>query len=232
MREEDRFTPHFHDVRDSVEGNRNQRTIHYPSTAEVISKYFHGKTILEVGCGEGWITGYLQQAGEKAEGFDVVDYAVKEGMRKGNAKEGTLFCADAMDTINWDKTWDVVFAVNTIEYMEEDEVLIALKGLSQIFTEHLFLYIQTWFHYLFRHPVTADFKFPVREMYDHNRRTAQTRDWYIERFRELGVVEDYELYSKIKFDNDLISGSDFRDRSKFAGLGWKGLDGFMVLKHE
>jgi len=231
MQELDRFKPHFHDVRDSVDGNRIQRTIHYPETAKVISKYFHGKHILEVGCGMGWITGYLQEMGENAEGFDVVQYAVDEGMRKGVAKN--IFCADAMDTINWKKKWDVVFSINTIEYMEEDEVLIALQGLTKIFKEHLFLYLQTWFHFLFRSKgVPADFKFPVRDMYDGNRRTAQTRDWYVEQFDKLGVEEDYDLYKKIKFDDELISGSDFRDRSKCAGLGWKGLDGFMVLRHK
>jgi len=226
MRESDRFKPKFFDSRNNAENN-TQRTIHYPESAKVISKYFHNKKILEVGCGMGWITHYLQELGENAEGFDIVQYAVDNSIAKN------VFQADMIDTVNWDKKWEIVFAINTIEYLEEDEILIALKGLSQIFTDTLLLYIQTWFHFLFRRKgYPPNFIFPVRSMYGGNRRTAQTRDWYIEQMDKLGLEEDYPLYKKIKFDNDLISGADFRDKNKFAGLGWKGLDGLFVMKHK
>lgn len=227
MRETQRFSKQFFEGRNSEKSNPRQKHDHYPGCAKAMSKHFHGRRILEVGCGMGWITKHLQDLGEDCEGFDVGKYAVD------NAICPRISQADLMDCISWDKKWDVVLAINVLAYLAEDEVLPGLKALSNIFTEHLFLLIQTWQNYVIRLgfvPKGYRFKgeFDPSKIHGSKRRTVQTRDWWLEQMFEAEMELDWKKYKEIKFDNEGLPGSDFRN----GGVGWRGLDSVFVMKHK
>lgn len=225
MRNADRFTDHFFDERNRPEGNPTQLQIHYPGTAEVIHRHFHGMSMLEVGCGMGWITGHLQKMGENCEGFDISQYAIDQGIAKGVAKN--IFCMDMMECGKLNKKWDLVFCINSMAYMERDEVPVAMKNLKQIFGKTIFMSIQTWQNFYIREgKMPANYSFVGHSAMGH-RRTDETHDWWLERILEAGMDLDWDLYKKIKFDKCGLPSQDFRDGS----VGWKGLDSIFVMKH-
>ena len=226
---EGHFNKDFFDFRNDPARNPKQNLVQYPETAKMVAKYFHGKSILEAGCGQGWITKHLQDMSENAVGFDIVPYAVDNSVAKGT------FRADIRD-LGWIReSWDIVICFNVLAYLEEYEVPRALSGLSDLFREHLVMCIVTWQLFALRarligFDMRLDItKLPTGHMSD--RKTAQTRDWWLEQMFAVGLEEDYELYKKINFDSELITGTDFRDQSKLSGMGWKGVDNLFIMKH-
>jgi len=222
MKEEDRFSEFFFDERKRPAGNPKQLNIHYPGVAAVVAKHFAGKKILEVGCGMGWITDHIQKAGEDCEGFDIYPYAVEKAICP------RIFQGDMMDCGSWDRQWDVVFASNSMAYLTEDEIPIALKALHHIVADGgtLFLLFQTWNCFMVRNGVIPENFVFTRQQMGEFRRTAQTRDWWLERMFEAGFDVDWPKYKAIKFDNEGLPGGDFRG----GGLGWRGLDNVFVLE--
>uniref|UniRef100_A0A6M3KA65 Putative methyltransferase n=1 Tax=viral metagenome TaxID=1070528 RepID=A0A6M3KA65_9ZZZZ len=225
MKNIDRFDNNFFDWRNSSTGNPSQFNIHYPETAKVIQRHFHGMSMLEVGCGMGWITGHLQRMGENCEGFDVVSYAIEQGLAKGVAKN--IFCMDMMECEKLNKKWDLVFCINSMAYLSRDEVPIALKNLAQIFDKTLFMSIQTWQNMYIREGKMPEKYSFVGTKAIAARKTDETHDWWLERMFEAGMDLDWDLYKKIKFDTVGLPASDFRSGS----VGWRGLDSIFVMKH-
>ncbi len=230
MKETGRFTKAFFDGRDKPPADKpimhRQKDIHYPETANVIHKHFEGKTMIEAGCGEGWITGHLQELGEDCSGFDIAQYAVDQAVCPKIAQ------ADILDCINWTDKWELVFCINVFAYFQEDEMLDAFKALKNIMGETLFMSIQTWQNYVIRLGIVPPSykwvgKFDPKNIFGGRRRTVQTRDWYLEQAFKAGLDLDWPLYKQIKFDDYSLTGSDFRS----GGVGWRGLDSIFIFKH-
>ena len=221
MKEEDRFTNFFYDARNDPSYNAKQLRGHYPGCADVLHRHFSGQTMLEVGGGMGWITKHLQDYGEDCMGFDIGEHAVN------NAVCNNYYHSDMMDCINWNRKWDLVFSINSMAYLEEEEVPIALKSLKHVTGKTLFILLQTWQNFVIRSGyVPKKFKFDAKNVFGGFRRTIQTRDWWLERMFEVGFDLDWDLYKKIKFDNVGFPASDFRG----GGLGWRGLDSLFIMK--
>jgi len=92
----------------------------------VLDKYFpQGGRMLDVGCGTGAVMEFLKSRGE-IEGVDMSEEALKYCRAKGlNVRQGF---ADKIDYA--DETFDVVFALDVLEHLENDGA--AVKEIHRI----------------------------------------------------------------------------------------------------
>jgi 2-polyprenyl-3-methyl-5-hydroxy-6-metoxy-1,4-benzoquinol methylase len=83
-----------------------------------------GQHVLDVGCGEGWFTAALADAGCAAVGIDVAD----EPLRRGRRRRADLDLRRVDDDTPWplqEATFDVVWAGEVIEHVVDTAALFS-----------------------------------------------------------------------------------------------------------
>lgn len=169
------FTSTGREVGKGWKQTRDKNCGHYKQVANLVSRKFHGKKMIEAGCGMGWITKNLQTMGEDCVGFDIGHWATDNAVTK------RIFQADLIDATNWDEKWEVAVCSNVFAYFEKEEVSAAIRGLKNIFTEYALVLIQTrenmvknWGEGIFKTAVS--------------RRTFESWDWWKDQFEKEGLV--------------------------------------------
>lgn len=103
------------------------------------------KSILELGCGEGYLLSQLHQHFPSVPmlGLDNLDVALDEGHRI--FPELQLMHGDIYHIAQPDKSWDLVIASEVLEHL--DDPLAALKELKRVSSRHVLLSVphEPWF---------------------------------------------------------------------------------------
>jgi hypothetical protein len=180
MKNSDRFNKIFFTTATAQAGKGNQQTRdndcgHYFQVAVYVQHHFHGKSMIEVGCGMGWITQHLKIRGENCIGFDIGKWATDNAVTEG------IFHADLMDAVDWNKKWEVAVCSNVFAYFEREEVPVAIRGLKNIFTEYAVVTIQTKENVIKNWGEDA-IKPP------NPRKTFESWDWWKDQFEKEGLV--------------------------------------------
>jgi len=87
----------------------------------ILKKYGNGKKVLDYGCGSGFLVGQLQERGFDASGVDVSKEAIDFGSEKGI---NNLSKIDGVLTNYPDASFDLVLAMDVIEHIKEDDLVI------------------------------------------------------------------------------------------------------------
>lgn len=158
--------------------NRQTRDIncgHYRQVANFVSRNFHGKKMIEAGCGMGWITKNLKAVGEDCVGFDIGQWATSNAVTEG------IFQADLIAAANWDDKWEVAVCSNVFAYFEKEEVPPAIRGLKNLFTEYAIVLIQT------RENIVRNWGEHIANI-EVSRRTLESWDWWKDQFEKEGLI--------------------------------------------
>ena len=101
------------------EGDTYHAKVILPNIERIIAPKA-GQTILEIGCGEGFIARTLAGAGSSVTACDISPELIEIGKRKGGGVEYQVSKAEKLDWVK-SKAYDVVLAVLTLQNMEKVE---------------------------------------------------------------------------------------------------------------
>lgn len=98
--------------------------------AQAILDVVHGRTVLEVGCGRGWLASRMAQVAEHVTASDII---VSEATA---AIAGVDFTAADAEALPWpDRSFDVVVSTHTLEHVQD--LRAALGELRRVAREHV-----------------------------------------------------------------------------------------------
>lgn len=100
------------------------------------------KTILDVGCGSGWLINYLNQRGLKACGCDNADEAVKIA-RKIVKPSSLIIKASATKLPFQDRSFDAVLGISIIEHLTKLQAKKFLKEVGRVLKKRGWLFLVT-----------------------------------------------------------------------------------------
>lgn len=147
--------------------------------AAVLSMIFNGKSFIDVGCGVGWFTKFLQARGVDVCGVELSQYAVDRAVAQ------KVMQGDMRDLSFINEQYDVVLCWNVIAYLEEKDIDRAIKSLENLSKGHIVLGIGT-----------AEI-LKERPHGKPGRLTIKPWKWWMARFEKCGLVQDTELAAKI-----------------------------------
>lgn len=119
--------------------DHTQDTWWIQGTEKFISLLPKRATVLDVGCGAGVKTRFL-----KEKELDVVGVDFSEEMiviAKEQDPTGTYFVKDITKTLDFDKTFDGVFAQAVLLHISKSDIVSVLKNLSSILKDDGYLYL-------------------------------------------------------------------------------------------
>ena len=105
---------------------RKENETRNPWILETIDKVLGpGQLILDVGCGGGFLTNTLAQAGHKAVGIDLSPNSLKMAESQDRTGNARYIQADALQLPFADGSFDAVCAMDLLEHVEEPSQVIA-----------------------------------------------------------------------------------------------------------
>jgi len=107
------FDKKYFDIREKTDKSLN---------FQQIGEEIRGKSVLEIGCGDGEFLKILQDKGYKVKGFDISEEAIKRAKEKGIK----CFQDDALKGLlkYEDNSFDTVFSMHLLEHCEDDMAVI------------------------------------------------------------------------------------------------------------
>lgn len=95
---------------------------------QAVNDWLPGKTVLEIGSGNGWMADRLAHRAEQYIGLDIALLAQIRNQRQHAACGCQFFMADAVNLPFRDGVFDVVLSSETIEHIERPEHMVAEIG--------------------------------------------------------------------------------------------------------
>jgi len=162
------------DAKKKTEGN-------HPS---IIKNIAGSGTVLDVGCGQGFLVRFLRELGVEAYGIDYSEDAIKTCV--GNPKD--YYCFDATHLLDgsgkepwqtmFEKGVDMVIAREMFEHMSLKDAEIAFKGMLKISKKYL--YFTVWLNFSI---FANDYEYGS-DIRDDTHITFATRKFWEDRFKE------------------------------------------------
>jgi len=104
---------------------RKENETRNPWILETVEKILGpGKKILDIGCGGGFLTNALAQAGHDAVGVDLSNNSLKIAQAKDATQRALYIQADALRLPFPEKSFDVVCAMDLLEHVEQPAEVI------------------------------------------------------------------------------------------------------------
>lgn len=85
------------------------------------------KSVLEVGCGDGFFTGHLPASIERRDGVDLSERAIRFAQAFHSGSGCSFSVADAQDVV---ELYDVVVAIEVIEHVPDEQVSAFLQSVA------------------------------------------------------------------------------------------------------
>lgn len=116
----------------------NKEDMYYGLFTAIRNNSFKGASVLDVGCGLGYVTYALNEAGYKAIGLDISN----EAIHRAKERYGSNFlCEDFFNLTSDQKTYDVICMLELIEHVENPTMFI--KHAMSLLNKNGFLIITT-----------------------------------------------------------------------------------------
>lgn len=109
------------------------------SLAKIINKKLKPKSVLDVGCGYGFIPQYFNKNNVKSEGIDISKFATEK------LNLDYIIKADILDlnTIYKKNEFEIVICSEVLEHLPSENINQAINNLSFVSTKYIFLIITT-----------------------------------------------------------------------------------------
>lgn len=170
-----------HGVKTKTSGYENYRwmpTRSYPEAIEIINKFPNVKTIIDYGCGKGFLVHALRQLGKLAFGEDISDYAINHchPMVKNYLSKPS------------DNKADLIICKDILEHIYEQDMQPILELLKSKIALNGYLFIVV--------PLGDNNLFRIREYeIDITHVTKKDEDWWINQFNLAGLKLQNFVYS-------------------------------------
>lgn len=151
--------------------------------AQEIINIFDGlnESVLDIGCGNGFLMKHLLAHGKNVVGIDISDYAVAHPMA---GCEGRIFKGSVLDIPYEDKSFDVAIAFSLLEHLPEKDAVQALKEIKRV-SKKAFLLIAMLMYEGHKEQL---------EMEDPTHINIKPFNWWVVKFKEVGL-------KIVKYDN-------------------------------
>lgn len=106
---------------------------HFDKVAEHIVKEINPKTVLDVGCAEGFLVQALRKRGVEAYGIDISEYAIADA--PDDVRE---YCKVASVTEPLKKNYDLIVSIEVLEHLSSDDLPMAMKNICEHSNDILF----------------------------------------------------------------------------------------------
>lgn len=104
---------------------RAENKIRIPWITQEIEKKIKGKaTLLDIGCGGGFLTNSLAKRGHKVSGIDISEKTLEVAKKYDETKSVHYLLANAYNLPFKENTFDAVFALDVLEHVESPDKLI------------------------------------------------------------------------------------------------------------
>jgi len=110
---------------------------------EFLSNEATGKTVLEVGCGDGYGSFYLTKVAAKVIGVDYESDIILRAQKEYKADNLKFICMDAIELGFEDNSFDIICAFQVIEHIPEDKLLKFLAGIKRVLSDEGKFYLST-----------------------------------------------------------------------------------------
>lgn len=105
-------------------------------TARMLINMFEPKTALELGCARGYLTMALRELGVDAQGIDISPWAIENAPQQVRP---FLTLGDASKLYIYDKSFDLVVAIDLPEHIEEKQVPLAVSEWCRVALHFVYL---------------------------------------------------------------------------------------------
>jgi glycosyltransferase involved in cell wall biosynthesis/2-polyprenyl-3-methyl-5-hydroxy-6-metoxy-1,4-benzoquinol methylase len=164
-----------------VEGHVSD--VGYRFAVDKVCQLLNFRSVLDVGCAQGFAVNEFLRRGYKVNGCDISKYIVTHPIRELWDKK-VLFHAQASNLPFGDKSFHLVFCTDVMEHIPKKDVLPSIYEMKRIASRYLFFTICL-------HPSTH------RNIIEYHA-TVLPRSWWEDRFAEAGLHQLRELESKIQ----------------------------------
>lgn len=103
---------------------------------EFLRKNVKGKSVLEIGCGDGYGAVYLAEIAASIIGIDYEEDTVLKAQNKYRAPNLSFVCMDATELKFEDNSFDAVCSFQVIEHIPEDKLLSYLLEIKRVLKEN------------------------------------------------------------------------------------------------
>lgn len=128
--------------------------------------YFKPESVLDCGCGCGQYSFVWNYLDTDVHGFDISEFAVENGVIKGSTQEDIL-------NIKYNKTFDLVTAVDLLEHLKYDDLDIAINNIIKASKRYIL--------------VSIPFKGDKHLDDDKTHIIKEEKEWWIEQFMNKGL---------------------------------------------
>ena len=92
-----------------------------------------GKTVLDIGCGEGKDAVYMAEKGYDVTAFDLTQSGIQKALRLAEKRNVTIDAyVDDINTFQTEKQFDMVYSTGTVQYLFEENKKAFFEKISQI----------------------------------------------------------------------------------------------------
>jgi len=110
---------------------------------EFLKKNVEGKSILEIGFGDGYGSAYLAKVASKVVSIDYEEDVVLTAKNKYIASNLSFICMDATELQFKDNSFDIVCSFQVIEHIPEEKLLQYLSEINRVLKDNGEFYLST-----------------------------------------------------------------------------------------
>lgn len=152
---------------------------------ELLRKEAKGKTVLEIGCGDGYGSAYLAEAAEKVTGIDYEEAVIYQAQNKYKGANLKFVQMDAANLQFADKFFDIVCSFQVVEHIAEDRLLRYLSEARRVLKDDGKFYLST-----------LNAEHAVKSPLTYKKHPAHCKEFNRQEFKDLlsKVFADVEAY--------------------------------------
>jgi SAM-dependent methyltransferase len=133
----------------------------------IIKDIVDGGNVLDVGCGQGWLVGFLRELGVEAYGVDYSKYAIENSFHL--AKQYVSLC-DAQKLPYEDNSFDMVIAREVFEHLTVRQAINVFHEICRVCKPNGLMYFTIWlnfykFHWVSPYILCKDYRDPSHVTY-------------------------------------------------------------------
>lgn len=162
------------------------------------------RTVLEIGCGDGYGSAYLAEAAEKVTGIDYEEVVIYQAQNKYKGANLKFVRMDAADLQFGDNSFDIICSFQVIEHIPEDAILQYLSEIKRVLKDDGKFYLST-----------LNVEHAVKSPLTYKKHPAHCKEFNRQELKDLlsQVFADVETYGL-----QLTPKHQFYQRLKKAGI--------------